>query len=90
MRRVAVAGATRALRCRDWHEARVDERTPHMRHRLCVCVCYGSTGTAGVCYGRRDEARGRGTRRGRATTDMAGPRAVEYTHIGRPVPAHTA
>eukprot|EP00966_Prymnesium_polylepis_P307538 7107420-Prymnesium_polylepis.2 len=27
MRRVAVAGATRALRCRDWHEVRVDERT---------------------------------------------------------------
>eukprot|EP00966_Prymnesium_polylepis_P100748 2333406-Prymnesium_polylepis.1 len=27
MRRVAVAGATRPLRCRDWHEVRVDERT---------------------------------------------------------------
>ena len=27
MRRVAVAGATRALRCRDWHEIRVDART---------------------------------------------------------------
>eukprot|EP00966_Prymnesium_polylepis_P074530 1729887-Prymnesium_polylepis.1 len=38
--------------------------------------------------GRRDEARGRGTRRRRAT-DTAGPRAVEYTGIGRPVPAHT-
>jgi UDP:flavonoid glycosyltransferase YjiC (YdhE family) len=24
MRRVAVTGATRALRCRDWHEVRVD------------------------------------------------------------------
>eukprot|EP00966_Prymnesium_polylepis_P169516 3919498-Prymnesium_polylepis.1 len=27
MRRVAGAGATRALRCRGWHEVRVDART---------------------------------------------------------------
>eukprot|EP00966_Prymnesium_polylepis_P300439 6943146-Prymnesium_polylepis.1 len=27
MRRVAVSGATRAPRCRGWHEVRVDERT---------------------------------------------------------------
>eukprot|EP00966_Prymnesium_polylepis_P132003 3052698-Prymnesium_polylepis.1 len=46
-----------------------------------ACVCYGSTG--------RGTARGRGTRRGRAT-DTAGPSAVEYTQIRRPVPAPTA
>eukprot|EP00966_Prymnesium_polylepis_P276381 6385317-Prymnesium_polylepis.1 len=27
VRRKAVSSATRALRCRDWHEIRVDERT---------------------------------------------------------------
>ena len=52
--------------------------TPCGCRDVCVCVT-----------GRRDEALGRGTRRGRAT-DTAGPRAVEHTHIGRPVPAHTA
>eukprot|EP00966_Prymnesium_polylepis_P133825 3093624-Prymnesium_polylepis.1 len=46
----------------------------------CACACV---------TGRRDVARGRGTRRGHAT-DTAGPRAVEYTKIRRPVPAPTA
>eukprot|EP00966_Prymnesium_polylepis_P128035 2960975-Prymnesium_polylepis.1 len=38
MPRVAVSGATRAPRCRGWHEVRVDERTfllatrPYRRH----------------------------------------------------------
>eukprot|EP00966_Prymnesium_polylepis_P232515 5377524-Prymnesium_polylepis.1 len=49
----------------------------------CVCVT-----------GRRDVARPRGTGHASPGTrnrqHTAGPRAVEYTHIRRPVPAHTA
>eukprot|EP00966_Prymnesium_polylepis_P246838 5708457-Prymnesium_polylepis.1 len=36
LRRVAVAGAIRALRCRDWHEVRVGARTD----RLSPCAVH--------------------------------------------------